>query len=289
MELRQLKHFLAVAQYGHFTHAAKSLNIAQPALSISIKKFEQLLGVPLFTRSDRKVELTQEGQVLMQHATKILQQVDDAKLAINEMIGLEKGEVRLGAPSMMGSYFFPEIIMAFKSQYPKLKLVLVDAGTQSIREMLLSGELDIGVILEKDVPEELETDHLLRCEMLAVTGEGHPFANKPSISFSEFFSQDLVMFKPGYFHRDYIDKASKQYDHTLKLSYETNLLTMILNIVKREFAVTALLDLVTEYEKGIVGTPFQEKIYLDLALAWRREGYQSKADRAFIDFVKRFV
>ena len=78
-------------------------------------------------------------------------------------------------------------------------------------------------------------------------------------------------------------------NHTLKLSYETNLLTMILNIVKREFAVTALLDLVTEYEKGIVGIPFQEKIYLDLALAWRREGYQSKADRAFIDFVKRFV
>ncbi|WP_237361668.1 LysR family transcriptional regulator [Vibrio marisflavi] len=289
MEIRQLKHFISVAEHGHFTHAANSLNIAQPALSISIKKFEQQLGVELFSRKDRKVELTQEGIVLMEHAKRILQQVEDAKLAIDELLGLEKGEVRLGAPSMMGSYFFPEIIMAFKSKYPQLKLVLIDAGTQSIREMLLSGELDIGVILERDVPEELETDHLLKAEMLAVIGDTHELADKSSITYEEFFSQDLVMFKPGYFHRDYIDQASQQYGHSLKLSYETNLLTMILSIVKREFAVTALLDLVTHHEQGIKGIPFQERIYLDLALAWRKDGYQSNADRAFIEFIKRYV
>ncbi|MGC9492467.1 LysR family transcriptional regulator, partial [Vibrio genomosp. F10] len=131
METRHLKHFVKVAELGHFTMAAKALHIAQPALSISIKKFEQQLGVVLFKRQDRKVELTHEGKVLLEHAKRILQQLDDAKLAMDELIGLEKGEVRLGAPSMMGSYFFPEILMAFKSHYPNLKLTLVDAGTQS--------------------------------------------------------------------------------------------------------------------------------------------------------------
>ncbi|MCL9783171.1 LysR family transcriptional regulator [Vibrio sp. S4M6] len=289
MEVRQLKHFLAVAECGHFTQAAKLLNIAQPALSISIKKFEQQLGVSLFNRAERRAELTQEGHVLLTHAKKILQQIDDAKLAIDELVGLKKGEVRLGAPSMVGSYFFPEIIMAFKSHYPQLTLILIDAGTQSIREMLLNGELDIGVIIDQDVPDELETDHLLNCEMLAVMGEQHALANRSSITFSDFFDQELVMFKPGYFHRDYMDRASRRYGHELKLSYETNLLAMILNIVKREFAVTALLDLVTEHEKGIKGIPFEDRIYLDLALAWRKDGYQSMADRAFIDFVKQYV
>ncbi|MCK6265136.1 LysR family transcriptional regulator [Vibrio sp. ZSDE26] len=289
MDSRQLRHFAMVAQHGHFTMAAKALNIAQPALSISIKKFEQQLGVVLFKRQDRKVELTHEGKVLLEHAKRILQQLDDAKLAMDELIGLDKGEVRLGAPSMMGSYFFPEILMAFKSRYPKLKLTLVDAGTQSIRDMLLAGELDIGVIVNKDIPSELDVDHLMMGEMVAVVSEDHSLAQNQSISYPEFFEHELVMFKPGYFHRDFIDKVSRDGDYDLKFSFETNLIPMILNIVKREFAISALLNLVTNHEPGVVGIPFEEPVKMDLVLAWRKEGYQSKADKTFIDFVKQYV
>ncbi|OIQ26198.1 LysR family transcriptional regulator [uncultured Vibrio sp.] len=289
MDSRQLKHFTMVAEHGHFTMAAKALNIAQPALSISIKKFEQQLGVMLFKRQDRKVELTHEGKVLLEHAKRILQQLDDAKLAMDELIGLDKGEVRLGAPSMMGSYFFPEILMAFKSLYPNLKLTLVDAGTQSIRDMLLAGELDIGVIVNKDIPSDLDVDHLMMGEMVAVVSEQHPLAKNRSISYPEFFEHELVMFKPGYFHRDFIDKVSREGHYDLKFSFETNLIPMILNIVKREFAISALLNLVTNHEPGVVGIPFEEPVKMDLVLAWRKEGYQSKADRTFIDFVKQYV
>ena len=289
MDSRQLKHFVAVADHGHFTMAAKALHIAQPALSISIRKFEAQLGVELFRRQDRKVELTYEGKVLYEHAKRILQQFDDAKLAMDELIGLEKGEVRLGAPSMMGSYFFPEIVMAFKSHYPNLKLTLIDAGTQSIRQMLLDGELDIGVINNADVPDDLETDHLLTSEMVAVVGRDHPLAERASLTFDEFFEHELVMFKPGYFHRDFIDAVCEQYRLSMKFSFETNLLPMILSIVKHEFAITALLELVTQHEKDVVGISFQQPVMLDLALAWRKDGYLSKADRTFIEFIKRYV
>ncbi|MGC9402045.1 LysR family transcriptional regulator [Vibrio genomosp. F10 str. 9ZC157] len=289
METRHLKHFVKVAELGHFTMAAKALHIAQPALSISIKKFEQQLGVVLFKRQDRKVELTHEGKVLLEHAKRILQQLDDAKLAMEELIGLEKGEVRLGAPSMMGSYFFPEILMAFKSHYPNLKLTLVDAGTQSIRKMLLDGELDIGVIVNNDIPEDLDTDYLVTGEMVAVVSETHPLAQNRAVKYSEFFEHELVMFKPGYFHREFIDRVSIENQFTPQFSFETNLIPMILTIVKREFAITALLKLVTDNEQGVVGIPFEEPVKLDLALAWRKDGYQSKADRTFIDFVKQYV
>ncbi|WP_139130560.1 LysR family transcriptional regulator, partial [Vibrio crassostreae] len=174
LESKPLRHFLAVAQFGNFTQAAKALHIAQPALSISIKKLEQTLELILFRRGDKSVTLTEEGKVLFEHAKRIAQQFDDAQLAMNELKGLEKGEVRLGAPSMMGSYFFPQVVMAFKSQYPNLKLTLIDAGTASIREMLLNGELDIGVINHENVPDDLETDHLLSSEMVAVVGKEHP-------------------------------------------------------------------------------------------------------------------
>lgn len=289
MDSKHLKHFVAVAEHKHFTKAAKALHIAQPALSISIKKLEQSLAVELFRREDRKVSLTDEGAVLYEHAKRVLQQLDDAQLAIDELKGLQKGEVRLGAPSMMGSYFFPEVLMAFKSRYPNLKLTLVDAGTRSIRQMLLDGELDIGVINDENVPDDLETDHLLRSEMVAVVARDHELASRESITFDEFFEHELVMFKPGYFHRDFIENQAAQCDKEMRFSFETNLLPMILSIVKHEFAITALLELVTQHEKDVVAVPFEDRVRLDLALAWRKDGYLSIADKTFIEFVKQYT
>lgn len=289
MESKHLKHFVAVAEHGHFTRAAKALHIAQPALSISIKKLELNLGVELFRREDRQVSLTDEGKVLYEHAKRILQQLEDAQLAIDELKGLEKGEVRLGAPSMMGSYFFPQILMAFNSRYPNLKLTLVDAGTRDIRKMLLNGELDIGMIDDVNVPDDLDTDHLLQVEMLAVVAKEHPFAKQKSVSFDAFFDNELVMFKPGYFHRDFLEDKALQCNKEMRFSFETNLLPMILSIVKNEFAITALLELVTQNEKDVVGVPFEPRVKINLSLAWRKHGYLSMADRTFIDFVKQYT
>ncbi|MCZ4373465.1 LysR substrate-binding domain-containing protein [Vibrio diazotrophicus] len=289
METRHLKYFVEVAQHQNFTHAASALHIAQPALSIAIKKFEQQLGVTLFRRDERKVSLTHEGEVLLEHALRILRQLEDAQLAVDELKGLVKGEVRLGTPSMMGSYFFPEIIMAFKSYFPNLKMTMVEAGTQSIRKMLLNGELDIGVILNHDLPPDLEVDPLLSSQMVAVVGKEHELAEKKEIEFKEFFDHELVMFKPGYFHRDFIDNTCKEHKLTANISFETNLLPMILSIVKHEYAITALLELVTDHESEIRAIPFNPPVYLDLALAWRKEGYLSNADRTFIEFVKKYV
>ncbi|MDO6498577.1 LysR family transcriptional regulator [Photobacterium sanguinicancri] len=286
MDVRQLKYFVTLAEIGNFTAAAKALNIAQPALSIAIKKLETSLGLALFHRNERKITLTHEGEVLMPHARLVIQQLRDAEVAMAELRGLEKGEVRLGVPSMLGSYFFPEILMGFKSQYPNLKLTMVEGGAQSIRKMLLEGELDLGVIINHNVPEALETEHLLTSQMVAVVGEEHPFAHKSSIDFATFFAQELVMFKKGYFHREFIDRACETQKLQPLISFETNLLPMILNIVRRDFAISALLEMVTEHEHGVLPVPFEEPVHLDIAIAWRKHGYLSLADRAFKEYVK---
>ena len=195
MNTRLLKYFTTVAEHQNITHAAKALHIAQPALSVAIKKLESQLELELFRRNERKIVLTHEGEVLLTHAKLILQQLDDATLAMKELRGLEKGEVRLGVPSIMGTYYFPDVLMAFKSRYPKLKLTMVEAGAQSIQKMLLDGEIDLGITQVRNLPEELDSDHLLRSQMVAVVSPEHEFATKETLSFQEFFSQELVMFK----------------------------------------------------------------------------------------------
>ncbi len=228
MESKPLRYFVSVADIGNVTKAAAELNIAQPALSIAIKKLEAELDIALFHRDERRLTLTDEGRVLLPLSRNVIQQLDDAKLAMDELKGLEKGEVRLGVPSMMGSYYFPNILMGFKACYPNLKLTVVEAGTQSIREMLLKGELDLGVVINEDVPAALEVDPIFRSQMVAVVGERHPLAKKDHISYQTFFEQELVMFKKGYFHREFIDDICQSHGLETKFSFETNLLAMIL-------------------------------------------------------------
>nr|VVV05584.1 HTH-type transcriptional regulator CynR [Aliivibrio wodanis] len=287
MDTRLLKYFVAVAEHQNITHAAKALHIAQPALSVAIKKLESQLELELFRRNERKIALTHEGEVLLIHAKLILQQLDDATLAMKELRGLEKGEVRLGVPSIMGTYYFPDVLMAFKSRYPKLKLTMVEAGAQSIQKMLLDGEIDLGITQVRNLPEELDSDHLLRSQMVAVVSPEHEFSTKETLSFKEFFSQELVMFKQGYFHRERLDSICKQENLTADFSFETNLLPVILKIVKQDFAISALLELATENEPDIVSIPFSEPIFLDISIAWRKKGYLSRADRTFLEFVKQ--
>lgn len=287
MDIRLLTYFIAVAKHQNITHAAKSLHIAQPALSVAIKKLEAQLELELFRREQRKLLLTHEGEVLLLHAKKIVQQLDDATLAMKELRGLEKGEVRLGVPSIMGTYYFPNILMAFKSRYPKLKLIMIEAGTQSIQKMLLEGEIDLGIIQTRNLPETLDSELLIRSQMVAVVNTDHEFADKKTLSYEAFFSQDLVMFKKGYFHREKLDDICLQNSLTANFSFETNLLAVILKIVKQDFAISALLELATEEEPGIVSIPFEEPIVLDISIAWRKNGYLSKADKTFLDFVKQ--
>ncbi|TEW54415.1 LysR family transcriptional regulator [Psychromonas sp. RZ22] len=287
MNTRILTYFVAVAEHQNITHAANALHIAQPALSVAIKKLEGQLDLELFRRHERKMSLTVEGETLLVHAKQILQQLDDAKLAMSELRGLEKGEVRLGLPSIMGTYYFPDLLMAFKSRYPKLKLIMIEGGTQSIQKMLLDGEIDLGIIQTHNLPDALQSEHLVHSQMVAVVNTEHEFADKKELSFAEFFSQELIMFKKGYFHREQLDAICQKENLTANFSFETNLLSVILKVVKRDFAITALLELATEKETDIVAIPFKEPILLDLSIAWRKKGYLSKADRAFLEFVKQ--
>jgi len=279
-----LHYFVTIVAQGSYTKAAERLGIAQSALSIAMRKFEDQIGMPLLIRSSKGVVVTKEGEVLLAHSKGILARISDAETALSDLRGLDQGEVNIGIPGMMGSYFFPEILMAFKFKYPNLNLSIVEAGTQTIKEKLLSGELDLGVIVDDHVPDSLEVQRLIRPQMVAAVGKNHSLANAKSVSYADFFAQELVMFKAGYFHREIIDGLCEANNVTANYSFETNLIAMILNIVKNEFAITALLELVTDQEEDVKGIPFDPPIYLDLALAWRKDGYLSLANRRFVEF-----
>ena len=284
MNLRQLEIFSAVANAGSFTGAAKVLNMAQPAVSIAIRKLEDELGLCLLDRGDQVLP-TAEGEVLLQHAARLLGTMQTARQQMAELNGLQCGEVRFSTSAMLGSYFFLPHITAFRKQYPGISLRVVNEGTHGARQLLEEGASDMAVVNLDDLPGEVEAVPLTRQEVVACVSEQHPLASQGSISFTELAAQPLVIYRENYALRRLVDNLSERYQVTPNLVMETDLLGMILGMVSAGDGVTVCLRTMAESEPGLVAIPFTEPVWLPLGLGWRRGKYLSAANRAFVDFL----
>ena len=180
MDLRQIRAFVAVAKARNFTRAAEALQLAQPAVSMAIGKLEEQLELTLFSRQGRQVALTAEGEVFLRHAERILGDCLAADTEMAELKGLARGEVRIGIPPMMSSYYFPRVIRDFRARYPHLQLSVLGEGAARIQRMIASGEIDMGVIAGGRIPEGLQSRRFLREEIVACVPAGHPLARRSS-------------------------------------------------------------------------------------------------------------
>lgn len=285
MDLRQLRAFAAVARERNFTRAAESLHIAQPAVSMAIGKLEDELELTLFNRQGKQVSLTAEGEVFLRHAGRILDDCLAADTEMAEMKGLARGEVRIGIPPMMSSYYFPRVIRDFRARYPHLQLSVLGEGAARIQRMIATGEIDMGVIAGSKVPEGLQSRRFLREEIVACVPAGHPLAVQGSVGLHEFLGEPLVLFKKGYYMRELTDELMRGTRRELQVVFETNLFSLVRSLIREGVGVSTLLRMVVVDEPQIAAVSFDPPLHLDLHIAWKADGYLSRANRAFVDFL----
>ncbi len=285
MNTNSLRYLQVTASSGSFTKAAELLGVAQPAVSMAIKKLEEEYGISLFHRENRQIFLTDEGRIFLAHAEKILAAVDDAELEMKELKGLIQGTVRVGIPSMLGSYYFPPILMAFHHCFPSLEISVIEGGTLSLQKMLENGQLDLSIIMPLTSSDQLETRTLVREQMLVAVAREHALAKRKNVTAKQFFREELALFHPGYIHRKIIDELAEKSGNKPKVIFETNLIPLIKSIIKQGFSISTLLAMALEDEPDIIGLPFNPPIWLDLRIAWRKEGYLSKANQSFLSFL----
>ena len=285
MDLRQVRYFVETARLGGFTRAAESLRIAQPAISMAVKRLEDELELTLFSRKDKRVTLTAEGEIFMAHALRLLADVKGAEREMAELKGLGKGKVRIGIPPMLSTYFFPGVIRDFCLRYPRLGLSVYGDGAGRIQQMIGAGELDMGVIAERSIQENMEGHHFLREEVVACVPRNHPFATKETLSFADFVSQPLVFYTEGYYLRELIMESLNTGDAEPDIVFETNLLTLMKPLVREGLGISAFLRMVVADDADLVAVPFDPPMHLDLVIAWKRGGFLSRANRAFVDFL----
>jgi DNA-binding transcriptional LysR family regulator len=285
MNLRQLEIFLAVADLQSFVKASARLCIAQSAVSIAIRKLETELDLKLFNRNNKRVELTDEGEVLRRHAQNIMSQAEQAKLELAEMNDLKRGEVRLGVPAMLASYYFSPYLVDFNTCYPNIKITIIDEGTRLIRQHLEQGEIDMGIISLDEPQEDLASHPIIHEEMLLCLHREHPWAKRRSISFAELEDRPLILYREGYFLREVVNRMCRQYGLEPRISFEVNLVHVMKKLVLSGLGVSFCLNSVLKEEKQLVGIPFKPRLELNFGIAWKKNNYLSRANKAFINFM----
>ncbi len=193
MELRQIRQFVALSEALNFHRAAKTLNISQPPLSISIRKLEQEFGVALFDRQARGVSLTEAGLAALPHARRILRDVESMGEAIEATVDGTGGRLSVGFVGSAVYMLLPQVVPAFRSQRPAVDLRLREATTLEILRGLEAGDLDIGVLRTPvlDVGEVV-LEPLFREEMILLLPPNHPLRGRETVKLEDLRDEPFI-------------------------------------------------------------------------------------------------
>ena len=286
MDLRKLDIFSRVARLKSFSRAAEDLHMAQPAVSIAVRKLEESLGVTLLDRSGREVTLTAEGNAVLARAHVILQEAEELLRTSDAMGQLLQGQLNIACPSMLATYYLPDVLAAFLGDHPGLKAAVTQAGTNRVEQMLLDDSVEIGVTTISDSAhaQDLELIPLIREEIMICVADSHPWATRAHIDIPELADTPMVVYESGYFIRNTLDELCAAAGVQPSFRVQTNFLPLIIRMVEQQLGVTVGLKMMVDQEPGVVGIPLAGNTGLDMALAKRRGRTISGANQAFLDW-----
>ncbi|QUQ62482.1 LysR family transcriptional regulator [Kutzneria sp. CA-103260] len=285
MELRQLEYFVAVAEDSNFTRAAERLNVAQPGVSAQIKQLERELGLPLLDRSGRTVTLTEAGRAVLPFARAALGAVAGSKQAVDELIGLVRGQVAIGTITSCPAVAIADMIDGFHRAHPAIEITLSQDNSDRLVDAIRAGGLDLAVIALSSstsypgVALKVFVDE----RMVAVVGDGDPFAGQESLPVRAFRDRALISMPPGTGIRSCVDEACARAGFTPRIAFEANDPNMVLQLARRGLGVAFLPTSMTAGPGLHAITVASPALRGQLALAWRADGPVSPAATALID------
>lgn len=275
---------MAVAETRHFTQAADVVGITQPSLSKQIHVLESELGAPLFERIRGNIGLTAAGEVLLPIAKRILADVDTAQREVQELVGIRRGRVRLGATPSLVTSLAPEVLRRFRDAYPNVDLLVEESGSQDLVRELLRGELDLALIILSGPGADpaLRAEPILRDSLVVASLDPLP-ATSPAgtLALTELRDQPLVMFRRGYDLRDATLAACRSAGFEPSFAVDGGEMDAVLSFVEAGLGVALVPGIVVARRPRLRVTPLAPPgVRRTIALARRREAAPTNAARA---------
>ncbi|PZF83064.1 LysR family transcriptional regulator [Jiangella anatolica] len=286
MELRQLEHFVVLADELHFTRAAGRLHLVQSALSASIRALESGLGAQLFHRSTKQVRLTEAGRVLLPEARRTLRAAALAREAVAAVRGVTTGRLVVGFMQASHSYDLPDLLRRFHTAHPGVQLRLRQAPSSELVEGVRTAQLDLAFVALGDRPPAgVDVRPLGRAPMPLACPPGHRFAAAAPVPLAEVAGEPFVDFGPGWGARAATDELFRAAGLDRVTAFEVNDIPLFTDLVRQGLGVGFVPPGVVASTTGV------EYVAVDPAPTWRvavahppREQL-SAAARAMLDLI----
>jgi DNA-binding transcriptional LysR family regulator len=192
--LRQLQFFVAAAEAGSVSGAARALSISQSSVTEAVRALEDDLGVALFDRQARGLLITHKGSAFLRHARQILADVATARTAFRDEAETATGRLSLGVTSLVAGYVLSDILSRFRRAFPQVDLNVIEDNGDYLQHLLIGGELDVAVLLTSSVKDRmaLHVETLLVSPYRLWLPLGHPLAQQEAIALEELAGQPLI-------------------------------------------------------------------------------------------------
>ncbi|MGN8768925.1 LysR family transcriptional regulator [Paenibacillus barengoltzii] len=287
MEHRLLEYFIAVGENLHFTKAAERLGITQPTLSHQIRLLEQELGTALIQRIGKKNYLTQAGAILLEHARRVVYEVEQAKLEIGQITGVQRGQLRIGCS---GNHLLEDKLISFHRQYPGIELTVLELATEETRAGLLANQLDLGVVFLPLQDEQIVSRPLFDEALVLVVSSQHAYAELPEVTLEQVAQLPLVLFPPKFYVRQLLDTACADQGIEIRPVMELSTMESQVQMVIHHVGGTVLPGSYartltsTNRRGGITVVPLAQPVpHKNVGLVYRRSTFMDPTLQAFID------
>ena len=289
--IRQLKYFAAAAEVGRISQAAIQLNISQSAVTTAIRELEEIVEQQLFDRQAHGVELTEAGRRFLSHTYAVLSAVDDALRMPSQEASVE-GALTIATTYTVLGYFLPHHLQRFAMRYPHIELRLHELPREAIEEGLITGRVDLGVMLTSNVVNrEIATETFFGSERRLWVPVKHPLLARPEVTLADVATEPYIMLT--------VDEAAhtamrywSATPHQPKVRLRTSSVEAVRSMVANGLGVTILSDMV--YRPWSLEGRRIETINLkdavptmNVGLGWKQGALQTAPMRAFREYFKQ--
>jgi len=294
MTLQQLTYFLAAADHASFSAAAERLSMAQPSLSEQIRRLEAELGVPLFVRAGRRLELTEAGRRLRPHAERTLAEAQAAMESVREVRDLTGGTVAFGTFGSAYYYLLGGLVQDFRTRYPQVRVRVVGQNSAEVADAVRDGQLEAGLVAIPVDDRGLDVRPGFEEELLYVSAE--PERLRAPVTIERLAEAPLILYDARWAAQDPLRRQLRELAQragvTIEPQIEVEYMTAAFDLAARGLGDTLGPRSVLAargFSRRLATASLDPLLYVPFAFITRRDAHLSPATRAFLGMAERRV
>lgn len=292
MDIQDIRYFLEVAKHQSYSKAAQRLFVTQPVLTRCIKKLEKELGICLIVRSTKSFALTDAGQMLAEHGSRLLQQHEDIHRRLQDTADAKTGQLRIASPGVLMDMYFPRLVTQYRQEHPGVRILIRESGSRSVVQDVLEGSADIGIImLPLENEERLQVYPLVQDRVCVLVNREHPLAKERSVSIRQLEGVELITYDRTTTLYHVFKELCHKEGFAPNIVFQSGMPNFIMDTVALDSCVGIYpAPMLRQFRReDVVGVPIEPTVTWKIAMITNKDRYLSHVAADFLAFSRSFL